>query len=82
MFKWLRDKMLTGSEGEFNKCIDMCHTFIKFAEKQESNCERREQLDENVEGHVLVDRVIRLSWGWCSCGLWYDFWCWFFLLGA
>ena len=35
MFKWLRDKMLTGSEGEFNKCIDMCHTFIKFAEKKE-----------------------------------------------
>jgi hypothetical protein len=35
MFKWLRDKMLTGSEGEFRKCIDMCHTFIKFAEEQE-----------------------------------------------
>lgn len=35
MFKWLRDKMLTGSESEFNKCIDMCHTFIKFAERQE-----------------------------------------------
>ena len=35
MLKWLRDKMLTGSEGEFNKCIDMCHTFIKFAEKKE-----------------------------------------------
>ena len=35
MFKWLRDKMLSGSEGEFNKCIDMCHTFIKFAEERE-----------------------------------------------
>jgi len=35
MFKWLRDKMLTGSEDEFNKCISMCHAFIKFAEEQE-----------------------------------------------
>ena len=23
MFKWLRDKILTGSEGEFNKCEEM-----------------------------------------------------------
>ena len=35
MFKWLRDKMLSGSEDEFNKCIDMCHAFIKFAQEQE-----------------------------------------------
>jgi len=27
--------MIKGSETEFNKCIDMCHTFIKFAESQE-----------------------------------------------
>ena len=35
MFKWLRNKMMKGSENEFRKCIDMCHTFIKFAEGQE-----------------------------------------------
>jgi len=35
MFKWLRNKMIKGSENEFRKCIDMCHTFIRFAEEQE-----------------------------------------------
>lgn len=35
MLKWLRSKMLKSSEKEFHKCIDMCHTFIKFAEGQE-----------------------------------------------
>ena len=35
MFKWLRNKMIKGSENEFRKCIDMCHNFIKFAEEQE-----------------------------------------------
>ena len=27
--------MIKGSENEFRKCVDMCHTFIKFAEGQE-----------------------------------------------
>lgn len=35
MLKWLRNKLIKGSEEEFNKCIDMCHAFIKFAEGQE-----------------------------------------------
>ena len=35
MLKWLRNKLIKGSEKEFNKCLDMCHAFLKYAETQE-----------------------------------------------
>ena len=35
MLKWLRNKLIKGSEEEFNKCLDMCHAFLKYAETQE-----------------------------------------------
>jgi hypothetical protein len=35
MFKWLRNKMIKGSEKDFNKRIDVCYAFIKFAQEKE-----------------------------------------------
>ena len=59
MFKWLRDKMLTGSEGEFRKCIDMCHTFIKFAEEQESEREKQLCYCSNLSAAVCSGPTLR-----------------------
>jgi hypothetical protein len=35
MFKWLKEKVLKGSEEDFKKRIDACYAFIKFAQEKE-----------------------------------------------
>jgi len=37
MFKWLRDKMLKGSEEEFNKGLDRNTNFLEFAKSFSNN---------------------------------------------
>ena len=68
MLKWLRDKMISGSEEEFNKCIDMSYTFIKYAQEEErlspSSIEVGHRFgfpDLSTKYYPMIDQLLGLS---------------------